>query len=122
IATVAAPSGVWAAHAAAGLEVHVAQAQDFSRIEFHGGGAIKSHRDGQVLTLDFVGNPDPDIARLHTDPPKWIKTAEKRHVGGHLELAITLTDDADAKMGFADGAAFINVFPKPAPNPAAMAQ
>ena len=32
IATVAAPSGVWAAHAAAGLEVHVAQAQDFSRI------------------------------------------------------------------------------------------
>jgi tetratricopeptide (TPR) repeat protein len=123
IAAVTAPNGAWAvAHAQAGLDVRVAQAQDFSRIEFHGGGAIRSRREGQTLVIDFVGNADPDIARLHTDPPKWVKTAEKRHVDGHLELAITLTDDAEAKMGFADGAAFINVYPKPTPDPSAAAQ
>ncbi|MDB5416720.1 MAG: hypothetical protein JWP50_139 [Phenylobacterium sp.] len=124
IAAVVAPNGVWAAgHAAApALDVHVAQAVDFSRIEFHGGGAIKSRREGQTLIIDFAGNADPDIARLHTDPPKWVKTAEKRHVAGHLELAITLTDDADAKVGVADGAAYVNAFARPAPDPAAAAK
>jgi tetratricopeptide (TPR) repeat protein len=125
IATVAAPQGVAVAaarHAAPGLDVHVAQADDFSRIEFHGGGAVRSRRDGQTLVVDFAGDADPDISRLHTDPPRWVKGAEKRHVGGHLELAITLADDADAKVGFADGAAFINVFARPAPDPATIAQ
>lgn len=124
IATVAAPNGVWAAGhpVAAALDVHVAQAADFSRIEFHGGGAIKSRREGQTLIIDFAGNADPDIARLHTDPPKWVKTAEKRHVAGHLQLAITLTDDAEAKVGVADGAAYVNAFARPAPDPAAVAK
>ncbi|HEX3700289.1 MAG TPA: endoglucanase [Phenylobacterium sp.] len=123
IAAVVAPAGAGAAgHASAGLDVHVAQADDFSRIEFHGGGAIKARREGQTLVVDFHGDADPDIARLHTDPPRWVKGAEKRHVGGHLELAITLADDADAKVGFADGDGFINVFPKPPPDPAALAR
>src|ERR1700730_2699377 len=109
IAAVIAPNGVWAAGhpIAPALDVHVAQAADFSRIEFHGGGAIKSRREGQTLIIDFAGNADPDIARLHTDPPKWVKTADKRHVAGNLQLAITLTDDADAKVGVADGAAYV---------------
>jgi tetratricopeptide (TPR) repeat protein len=124
IASVIAPHGAWAvAHASlAKLDVHVAQAADFSRIEFHGAAAVKSHRDGQTLTLAFSGDADPDIARLHTDPPRWVKGAEKRHVGGHLELVLTLADDADAKVGAADGAAFVNVFAKPAPDPAAVAK
>lgn len=120
IASVAAPYGAWAtAHAPASLDVRVAQGPEFSRIEFHGGGAIRSRREGQTLVIDFAGNADPDIARLHTDPPRWVKGAEKRHVGGHLELAIQLADDAEAKVGFADGAAFVNVFAKPPPDPAA---
>jgi len=126
IASVVAPNGAWAvAHApakAAGIDVHVAQAQDFSRIEFHGAPAVKASRDGQTLTLRFARDDDPDIARLHTDPPRWIKGAEKRHVGGHLELVLTLADDADAKVGSDSGAAFVNVFPKPAPDPAAAAR
>ena len=124
IASVIAPNGAWAvAHPPArGLELHVAQAQDFSRLEFHGAAAVKSRRDGQQLTLTFARDDDPDIARLHTDPPRWIKGAEKRHAGGHLELVLTLADDADAKVGSADGAAFVNVFAKPAPDPAAVAR
>lgn len=124
IAAVIAPNGVWAAGhpIAPALDVHVAQAADFSRIEFHGGGAIKSRREGQTLIIDFAGNADPDIARLHTDPPKWVKTADKRHVAGHLQLAITLTDDADAKVGVADGAAYVNAFARPAADPAAAAK
>jgi tetratricopeptide (TPR) repeat protein len=124
IAAMVAPNGVWAAgHAVApALDVHVAQAADFSRIEFHGGGAIKSRREGQTLIIDFAGNADPDIARLHTDPPRWVKTADKRHVAGHLQLAITLTDDAEAKVGVADGAAYVNAFARPAPDPAAVAK
>jgi len=127
IASVAAPDAAWAAAQAAkapaaGPDVHVAQAPDFSRIEIHGAGALKSRREGQVVTLVFPRDADPDIARLHTDPPRWVKTAEKRHVGGHLELAITLTDDAEAKVGFADGAAYVNAFARPTPDPAALAK
>jgi tetratricopeptide (TPR) repeat protein len=112
--------------AAAGpLDVHVAQAETFSRVEFHwrgAGGQAQSQRDGQTLTFRFGRDADPDISRLRLAPPKWIKTAEKRHVGGRLELALTLTDDADAKVGVADGATFINVFPKPDPVPVKTAE
>ena len=70
---------------------------------------------GQVLVFTFPRDADPDIARLRTSPPKWIKTAEKRHVGGHLQVAFTLSDDADVKTGSADGAFFVNVFQKAPP-------
>jgi tetratricopeptide (TPR) repeat protein len=98
-----------------GVVVHVAQAQEFSRVEFHGAPSADIKRDGQTLTLTFPRDADPDISRLRTDPPRWIKTAEKAHVNGHLQLVITLTDDADIKTGSADGAAFVNVFQKPGP-------
>lgn len=101
-----------------GLELHVAQAKDFSRLEFHGGGAVRARREGQTLVLEFAHDADPNISRLHTDPPRWIKGAETRHVHGHFELAVTLADDADAKVGFADGDAFVNVFAKPPAPPA----
>ena len=128
IAGVAAPAGLaspQAMVAPAGLDVHVAQADSFSRVEFHWagkGGQAQAKRDGQTLTFTFGRDADPDIARLRTAPPRWIKTAEKRHVGGRLELVLTLTDDADAKVGAADGATFVNVFPKPAPAPVETAQ
>src|SRR5581483_576810 len=88
-ASLSAPGGAVAAlakaaHPGSGLEVRVAQAADFSRLEFHGGGAVKARRDGQRLIVDFARDADPDIARLHTDPPRWVRGAEKRHVGGRL--------------------------------------
>src|SRR4051812_45633180 len=113
---VAAPAGLAApTPAREPLDVRVAQAATFSRVEFHWVGAAKvsTRRDGQTVVVAFGRDADPDIARLRTAPPKWIKTAEKRHVGGHLEVVLTLTDDADAKIGSADGATFVNVYEKP---------
>ena len=117
VAGVVAPAGA----ATSSIDVRVAQADGFSRIEFLGAPAAQVKRDGQVLVLTFPRDADPDIARLHTAPPKWIKTAEKKHVGGHLQLSITLTDDADYKVGSSDGAMFVNVFQKPPPTAAELA-
>jgi tetratricopeptide (TPR) repeat protein len=130
IAAVVAPAGMAAPTLEKGLpqqgplDVRVASAKEFSRVEFHWQGAAKvtTRREGQTVTFVFGRDADPDIARLRTSPPKWIKTAEKRHVGGHLEVAITLTDDADVKLGSADGATFLNAFEKPPPDPAELAR
>ncbi len=117
IAGVIAPAGVAAPTAAqvaprGPLAVRVAQAQDFSRIElfWNGGARVVTKRDGQVLTLAFDRDANPDISRLRVSPPRWLKTAEARRAGGRLELALTLADDADAKVGTADGATYINLF------------
>jgi tetratricopeptide (TPR) repeat protein len=106
------------------LDVRVAQADAFSRVEFHWAGQARmtSRREGRVLTLVFNRDADPDISRLRTAPPKWIETAEKRRVGGHLEVAVTLADDADVRVGTSDGASWINVFQKAAPDPAQIAE
>ena len=117
VASVVAPAGA----ATSSIDVRVAQSDGFSRVEFRGAPDAKVKKDGQVLVFTFPRDADPDIARLHTAPPKWIKTAEKKHVGGHLQLSITLTDDADYKVGSADGATFVNVFQKAPPTAAELA-
>ena len=113
VAAVVAPAGA----ATSPIDVRVAQADGFSRLEFVGAPNAQVKRAGQVLTFTFPRDGDPDIARLHTNPPKWIKTAEKKHVGGRLQLTVTLADDADYKAGSADGAMFVNIFQKSAPPP-----
>lgn len=116
IAGVAVPTGyaVPAIAARPALDVRVAQARDFTRIEFQwaGGARVATKRDGQVLTLRFSRDAKPEIALLKAAPPQWLKAVEERHVGGVLELALTLTDDADAKVGQADGATYVNLFKK----------
>ncbi|HEY0436053.1 MAG TPA: endoglucanase, partial [Phenylobacterium sp.] len=107
---IVAPAG--AAPTLGGIELHVGEAQDFSRLEFHGAPSAAIKREGQTLTLTVPRDADPDISRLRTAPPRWIKTAEKAHVNGHLQVTITLTDDGDVKTGTADGAAYVNVFQK----------
>ena len=115
IASVAAPSVYAAGPAAASrgaLDVRVAQAAEFSRLEFHwtGGARLTSKREGQVLTLRFNRDANPDLSVLRLNPPRWVKSAEARHAGGALEIVVTLTDDADARLGNADGADFVNIF------------
>jgi tetratricopeptide (TPR) repeat protein len=125
IVAVAAPASIAAPAAEAvskrgGLDVRVATAETFSRIEASGG-RITAKRDGQTVVLTYDRDGDPDIAHLRAQPPKWIKAAEKRHAGGRLQLVLTLADDADAKIGQADGATYVNAFEKPVPAPAAEA-
>ncbi len=125
IAAVAAPAGwTYAAPARPGptaLSVKVAENKDLSRIEFHwaGGAHLAAKRDGQTLVLRFSRYAAPDMTRLRVDPPKWLKTASDRNVGGALEITLTLADGADAKWGEADGAIFVNLFAAP---PAAVAE
>jgi tetratricopeptide (TPR) repeat protein len=97
--------------AGSSLAVNVAQAKDFSRIEFRfpGGASVTSRRDGQVLTVHFSRYAKPDMRRLRVDPPRFLKTAEDKNAGG-LEIALTLADGADAKVGQGDGAIFVNLF------------
>ena len=101
------------------LDVRVAQAKEFSRVEFlwSGQARMTHRRDGQALILSFSRDADPDISRLRTAPPRWIEGAEKRHVNGRLEVVLTLAEDADARVGAADGGGFVNVFEKAAPAP-----
>ena len=61
----------------ASIDLRVAQADGFSRLEFRGAASAQVKRKGQILTLTFPQDADPDISRLRTSPPKWIKTAEK---------------------------------------------
>src|SRR5262245_34102866 len=117
IVSVAAPASIAAPAVEAvakrgGLDVRVATTATFSRVEIIGGRAT-ARVDGQTVTLSFNRDGDPDIARLRTSPPKWFKGAEKRHVGGRLQLVLTLADDAEAKVGQADGATYVNAYEKP---------
>lgn len=102
------------------LDVRVAQAADFSRVEFHwsGGARMVSHREGQTLVLRFSRDANPDLSTLKIAPPRWIKSSEARHVNGVLEIVLTLTDDADARLGSADGVDFVNIFARPGAPPA----
>jgi len=106
--------------ARASLDVRVAQAADFSRIEFHwsGGAKLVSHREGQTLVLRFNRDANPDLSTLKIAPPRWLKASEARHINGGLEIVITLTDDADARLGNADGVDFVNLFARPGAPPA----
>jgi len=101
-----------AAQAAAGMDVRVARTRDFSRVEFRGAGRPKITREGQSVVFTFARDADPDLARLRTSPPPWIKTAEARHAGGRLQIVVTVADDADVRFGDADGGTFLNVYPK----------
>jgi tetratricopeptide (TPR) repeat protein len=102
------------------LAVSVAQSKDFSRIEFRfaGGARMTSRRKGQTLVLRFSRYAKPDMTRLRVDPPRWLKGASDANAGG-LEITLNLADGADAKVGEADGAAFVNLFAKKDPAAAA---
>ncbi|WP_293401473.1 endoglucanase [Phenylobacterium sp.] len=121
IASVAAPTGLSAQTSEAAprggaAQVRVAQAKDFSRIEL--GGRAVARRDGQVLTLQLARGANPDISRLRTSPPRWLKSAELRRSAAGSALVLTLAENADARVGTADGATYVNLFEKP-PAPAA---
>ena len=102
------------------LDLRVAQAQSFSRLEFrwNGGARMTTRRDGQTLTLRFSRDAKPDMSALRAVPVAWLKSAVARHDGGALSVVLTLADNADAKIGEADGAEYVNLFEKPPPDPA----
>jgi tetratricopeptide (TPR) repeat protein len=122
IASAVAPAGIAAPAVKAvasrgGLDVRVASAATFSRVEISGG-KVEMRREGQSVVVAFAKGADPDVARLRTSPPKWVRSVEKRTVGGRLELVLNLAENAEAKIGAADGASYVNVYEKPEPKSA----
>ena len=107
--------------AAPGLTIRVGQADDFSRVEFRWGGSVAMgvKRQGQVLTVSFSRDAQPDLANLHVVPLKWLKSAQVRHEKGGIVFVLTLDDNADAMTGQADGADYVNIFAKKADTAAA---
>jgi tetratricopeptide (TPR) repeat protein len=111
----AAPRRAAARPATAGvLVVKVAQAPDFTRLEFPGSRGMQARREGATLVLRFPRNANPNLTTLKVSPPRWVRAAEARHVGGGVEILLTLSDNADFRAGAADGAEFVNLFAKAA--------
>jgi len=118
LALVAAPVAAETPIAATpGLTIRVGQAAEFSRVEFRWASAagMSAQRDGQVLSVSFGRDAQPDLSVLKTVPLKWVKSVAVRHDKARVTFVFTLTDDADALTGSADGADFVNIFAKPAP-------
>ena len=105
------------AHAGA-LEVRVGSGPGFSRIEFHGAQPLSARREGAEVVLRFGAIGSPDIARLRVDPPPFLKAATLAPAGGGVELRLTLAEGAEARLGKADGASYVNIGPAPPPAPA----
>lgn len=102
-----------------GIVLKVGQAKDFSHIQFDGLQPRAVRRDGADLVLSFPGGELPDIAQLRVAPPRFLKTASATRAGGGVELRLTLTPDALAKIGRADGGTYVNLYADPSASTAA---
>jgi hypothetical protein len=94
----------------AGLQVRVAQAPDFTRLEFPGSRGMQARREGTSVVLRFPRDANPNLSSLNLGPPRWVKGAQARHVGGGVEIVVALSDDADFRAGNDEGDDFINLF------------
>jgi tetratricopeptide (TPR) repeat protein len=110
-----APKPAQRSDAPSGLQVRVAQAPDFTRLEFPGSRGMQARREGAAVVLRFARDANPNLTPLNVGPPRWVKGAQARHVGGVVEIVVALSDDADFRAGNADGDDFINLFARPAP-------
>ncbi|WP_174299912.1 lipopolysaccharide assembly protein LapB [Caulobacter sp. S45] len=98
-----------------GVSVKVGQADAFSRIEFDGVQPRSARRDGQDLVLQFGHVAAPNLSLLRVDPPRYLKTASTRATADGMELRLTLAQGVQAKVGRADGGAYVNLSPGASP-------
>lgn len=101
---------------AAGLDpvtIRIGAAPDFTRVEFAGviGARSRIRREGQDVVVRIGSTAAPDVTRLKVDPPKGVTKVETRSVAGATELVLTLAEGADARVGTADGAVWLNLYP-----------
>ena len=108
-AAVATPIG--AAPTTAGPGVRVGESAGFTRLDF--GPGVSTRREGATLTVTFPQGARPDLSRFRTSTPRWIDAARVAQAGGRTQLVLTLAGDADMKSGVADGAVWVNLFPRP---------
>ena len=108
---VAAPESMPQTAAAVGVSVKVGQAASFTRIEFDGVQPRSARREGDDLVLQFGQVAPPNLTLLRVDPPRYLTTASTRDTAAGLELRLTLAKGVEAKVGRADGGAYVNLSP-----------
>lgn len=101
-----------------GAQVRVGQASGLSRIELVGMRGIATRRDGQDIYITLPASADPDLSRLKTAPTTFVKAVRSSRTPAGIEIKVTLAERADAKVGAADGATYVNLFTAAAPPPA----
>ncbi len=107
----AAADGPVAPEASGGVSIKVGQAEAFSRIEFDQVQPRSARRDGQDLVLQFGHVSPPNLSLLRVDPPRYLKTASTQTTPEGMELRLTLAEGVQAKIGHADGGAYVNLSP-----------
>ena len=94
----------------------IGQAKDLTHIEF-GSDPVSVRKDGADVVLRFARGPSPGLSTLKITPPHFVKAAVVTPLPGGVELRVTPADGAGFRLGKADGASFLNLFPLP-PAPA----
>ncbi len=87
-------------------EISVGVGGGFSQLVLHGERDVR--RDGAAVIVRFPG-AGPNLARLHVDPPPFLKSATVAAVNGGVEVRLVPADGAVVTLGAADGARFINL-------------
>ena len=104
------------------LGVKIGQAKDLTHIEF-GSDPVSVHKDGAAVVLRFARGPSPGLSTLKITPPHFVKSAVVTPQSGGVELRVTPSEGAGFRLGKADGASFLILFPlqvaAAAPPPAA---
>jgi hypothetical protein len=107
-----------AAAASAGLQVRVAQAPISRGWSSPVRAACRPVARERPWCCAFPRDANPNLSPLNVGPPRWVKGAQARHVGGVVEIVVALSDDADFRAGNADGDDFINLFARAEAAPA----
>ena len=92
------------------LGVKIGQAKDLTHIEF-GTDPVSVRKDGADVVLRFARGPSQGLSTLKITPPRYVKAAGVTPLGGGVELRVTPADGAGFRLGKADGASFLNLFP-----------
>ncbi|CAN5321594.1 hypothetical protein BH09PSE2_BH09PSE2_23530 [soil metagenome] len=87
-------------------EIAVGVGRGFSQLVLHGEREVR--RDGVAVVVRFPG-AGPNLARLHVDPPPFLKSADAVAVSGGVDVRLVPADGAILTLGRADGAQFINL-------------
>ncbi len=106
-----APEVALAQDAPSAILVKVGQADAFSHIEFDGLQPRSVRREGDDLVLQFGAATPPNLSLLRVDPPRYLTTASTRQTAAGAELRLTLAQGVEAKLGRADGGAYVNLYP-----------
>jgi len=99
------------------LPISISRMDDFSRVVFEWPERIDYNAELKNSTVNIVFDQaaDPSLTELRTDPPKFIKSAEKSVVGNTLQVDLRVETGAGVRH-FREGPTIVVDVLKPAPH------